>query len=273
MISTPWVHAQGVFFVSEEEKMTAFWQSLWHRFTGNPLWEEILNNLGFVLACILIVAALAVGARLVEKFLPQKRRVTPARRICIIAICSAIAVVLHVLDFPLVFLAPEFYKLDFSELPVLLCGFYLGPSATVACEGVKILLKLLLKGTSTAFVGDLANFVVGCSLVLPAVIFYHVNKSRHSALIGLILGTLSMTVFGTAFNAVYLLPKFAQLYGIPLDAIIGMGTAIHSGVSGVSTFVLLCVAPLNLVKGSVVSLLTLLLYKRVARPLFGIREA
>ena len=138
---------------------------------------------------------------------------------------------------------------------------------------MKILLKLLLKGTSTAFVGDFANFVVGCSLVLPAVIFYHVNKSRHSALIGLILGTLSMTVFGTAFNAVYLLPKFAQLYGIPLDAIIGMGTAIHSGVSGVSTFVLLCVAPLNLVKGTVVSLLTLLLYKRVARPLFGIRES
>ena len=237
------------------------------------LWHDLLENVGFVLVCILIVAALAVGARLAEKFLPQKRRVTSARRICIIAICSAIAVVLHVLDFPLVFLAPEFYKLDFSELPVLLCGFYLGPSATVACEGVKILLKLLLKGTSTAFVGDLANFVVGCSLVLPAVIFYHVNKSRHSALIGLILGTLSMTVFGTAFNAVYLLPKFAQLYGIPLDAIIGMGTAIHSGVSGVSTFVLLCVAPLNLVKGSVVSLLTLLLYKRVARPLFGIREA
>ena len=237
------------------------------------LMSEIQKNLTFFLVCIAIVVALALLARLAERFMPEKRKVTPARRVTIIGICAAIATVLHVLDFPLLFLAPEFYKLDFSELPVLLCGFYLGPSATVACEGVKILLKLLLKGTSTAFVGDLANFVVGCSLVLPAVIFYHVNKSRHSALIGLILGTLSMTVFGTAFNAVYLLPKFAQLYGIPLDAIIGMGTAIHSGVSGVSTFVLLCVAPLNLVKGSVVSLLTLLLYKRVARPLFGIREA
>ena len=236
------------------------------------LWHDLLENVGFVLVCILIVAALAVVARLVESRLPQKRKVTSARRICIIAICSAIAVVLHVLDFPLVFLAPEFYKLDFSELPVLLCGFYLGPSATVACEGVKILLKLLLKGTSTAFVGDLANFVVGCSLVLPAVIFYHVNKSRHSALIGLILGTLSMTVFGTAFNAVYLLPKFAQLYGIPLDAIIGMGTAIHPGVNNVTTFVVMCVAPLNVVKGTMVSVLTLLLYKRVARPLFGIRS-
>ncbi len=179
---------------------------------------------------------------------------------------------LHVLDFPLVFLAPSFYKLDFSELPVLLCGFYLGPSATVVCEGLKILLKLLLKGTTTAFVSDLANFVLGCSFVLPATIIYHVRKSRRSAIIGLAAGTAVMTVFGSAFNAVYLLPKFAELYGIPLDAIIAMGTAIWSGVSNVSTFVLLCVAPLNLVKGTVVSVLTMLLYKRVARPLFGLRQ-
>ena len=90
--------------------------------------------------------------------------------------------------------------------------------------------------------------------------------------IGLAIGTLVMTVFGSAFNAVYLLPKFAQLYGIPLDTIIAMGTAIRGVVSNVSTFVLLCVAPLNLLKGTVVSVLTMLLYKRVARPLFGLHQ-
>lgn len=236
------------------------------------LWQQILDNLTFVLMCVALVVGLALVARLAERFLPEKRKVSPARRVSIIGICAAIATVLHVLDFPLVFLAPEFYKLDFSELPVLLCGFYLGPSATVVCEGVKILLKLLVKGTSTAFVGDLANFVVGCSFVLPATIFYHAHKSKHSAIIGLALGTLSMTILGSAFNAVYLLPKFSELYGIPLDAIIAMGTAIRGGVKGVSTFVMLCVAPLNLVKGTVVSVLTMLLYKRVARPLFGIRS-
>ena len=236
------------------------------------LWEQILDNLSFVLICIAIIAGIALLARLAERFLPGKRKVTSARRVSIIGICAAIATVLHVLDFPLVFIAPEIYKLDFSELPVLLCGFYLGPSATVACEGVKILLKLLIKGTSTAFVGDFANFVVGCSFVLPATIWYHAHKSKHSAVIGLVLGTLSMTILGTAFNAVYLLPKFAELYGIPLDAIIGMGTKIHAGIRNVSTFVMLCVAPLNLVKGTVVSVLTMLLYKRVARPLFGIHK-
>jgi len=236
------------------------------------LLEQVLDNLGFVAMCIAVIAALALLAKFSERFFPEKRRVSTARRVSIIGICSAIAMVLHVLDFPVLFLAPEFYKLDFSELPVLLCGFYLGPTATVACEGVKILLKLMIKGTSTAFVGDFANFVVGCSFVLPATIWYHMHKSRHAAVIGLILGTVSMAVLGSAFNAVYLLPKFAELYGMPLDTIIAMGTAIRGGVTSVTTFVMLCVAPLNLLKGAMVSVLTMLLYKRVARPLFGIHK-
>lgn len=233
------------------------------------LWTQILENLTFVLMSLAIVVGLALLARLAEHYLPEKRQVTPARRVSIIGICAAIATVLHMLDFPLVLLAPEFYKLDFSELPVLLCGFYLGPSATVICEGIKILLKLLVKGTSTAFVGDLANFVVGCSLVLPATICYHAHKSKRSAITGLVLGTAIMTVFGSAFNAVYLVPKFAELYGIPLEVIIAMGTKIRGGVNSVTSFVILCVAPLNLVKGTVVSVLTMLLYKRLAKPLFS----
>ena len=223
----------------------------------------------FILVCIAIIAALALLAKLAERFLPGMRKVSRAKRITIIAVCSAIATILHMLDFPLLFLAPEFYKLDFSELPVMLCGFFLGPSAAVACEAVKILLKLLLKGTSTAFVGDFANFAVGCSLVLPAVIIYCTKKSRASAIWGMLLGTLVLTIFGSAFNAVYLLPRFSELYGLPLDSIIAMGSKINAGIHSLSTFVMLAVAPLNLIKGLSVSLLTLLLYKRVARPLFG----
>ena len=238
----------------------------------NPLWEQISENLRFVGMCILIIGVLGMLAKGVEHYLPDIRKVSTARRVSIIGICAAIAMVLHILDFPLLFIAPEFYKLDFSELPVLLCGFYLGPSATVACEGVKILLKLLVKGTSTAFVGDFANFVVGCSFVLPATIWYHAHKSKHSAVIGLVLGTLSMAVLGTAFNAVYLLPKFSELFGLPLDSIIAMGTKINGSVHNVTTFVVICVAPLNLVKGTVVSVLTMLLYKRVAKPLFGLHK-
>ena len=234
--------------------------------------QQAKENLQFILVCGLIIAALAICAKLAERALPAMRKVSNARRITIIAVCSAIAAVLHMLDFPLLFLAPEFYKLDFSELPVMLCGFYLGPSAAVACEAVKILLKLLLKGTSTAFVGDFANFAVGCSLVLPAIIIYHTKKQRSSAVIGLIVGTVVLTVFGSTFNAVYLLPKFSQLFGLPLDSIIAMGSKINAGIHSISTFVLLAVAPINLIKGVTISVLTLLLYKKVARPLFGIHQ-
>ena len=231
--------------------------------------ETLQQNLSFVVISALIAAVIALGAKYTERFFKDMHKVRPARRICIIAICGAIAAVLHMLDFPLLFLAPEFYKLDFSELPVMLCGFYLGPSAAVFCEVVKILLKLLLKGTSTAYVGDFANFVVGCSLVLPAVIIYHTKKSRNSALIGCAVGTLVLTIIGSLFNAVYLLPKFSQLYGIPMDAIIGLGTMINGGITNVTSFVTLAVAPLNLIKGAMISILTVLLYKKVARPLFG----
>ena len=236
------------------------------------LWESIINNVGFLAISTGIIAALYLLAKLAQRFLPGHRQVSKTRRLTIVAVCGALAAVLHILDFPLLFLAPEFYKLDFSELPVMLCGFYLGPSGAVACEAVKILLKLILKGTSTAFVGDFANFAVGCSLVLPAVIIYHLHKSRKSALVGLIVGSLALTVFGTAFNAIYLLPKFAQLYGMPLDTIIAMGSKVNGAVTNVTTFVMICVAPLNVIKGVMVSIPTMLLYKRVARPLFGLHR-
>ena len=232
------------------------------------LWNTFKNNFGFAAVCIAIIAGLFLLAKLLERLLPNPRRISKTRRMTIIAICSALAAILHILDFPLLFLAPEFYKLDFSELPVMLCGFFLGPSAAVACEGLKILLKLLMKGTSTAFVGDFANFVVGCSLVIPAVTIYHFGRKKKTAILGLVVGTVCLTVFGSAFNALYLLPKFAEMF-MPMEAIIAAGTAIHSGIHSLWSFVLICVAPLNFIKGICVSILTLLLYKQVARPLFS----
>ena len=239
----------------------------------SKLLATLQENFLFVVVCVLIIAALSLLSHFTERFLPAKRKVSTARRVSIVGICGALAAVLHMLDFPLLFLAPEFYKLDFSEVPVLLCGFYLGPSATVACEGVKILLKLLLKGTSTAFVGDFANFVVGCSLVIPATVIYHIRKTRGGAIGGMIAGTAIMAIFGSLFNAVYLLPKFSELFGLPLDTIVAMGSAVHAGVSDVSSFVLLCVVPLNIIKGVAVSVLTLLLYKKVELAIFSHKKS
>ena len=228
----------------------------------------IRENLRFFSICLVIGGAVILAAKLAERFLLKHRQVSPARRVTIIGMCTAIAIVLYVMDFPVPFLAPPFYKLDFSEIPVLLCGFFLGPSAGVICLALKVLVKLLLTSTTTAFVGDFANFIVGCTLVLPAVILYHLHKTKRSALVGLVVGTLSMAIFGSAFNAIYLIPEFSRLFGLPLEAIIGMGAEIHPSIDSINQLALLCVAPLNIVKGTAVSVLTMLLYKHVARPLF-----
>ena len=89
-----------------------------------------------------------------------------------------------------------------------------------------------------------------------------------ASVIGMIVGTLVMTVFGSLFNAVYLLPKFSQLYGIPMDVLVGMGTKVNGAINSVSTLVLFAVVPFNLLKGVVVSILTFLLYKRLEPVLF-----
>lgn len=229
--------------------------------------EQIKQNGSFLLACVIITAAMILAAKLSERFLPSRRVLTPARRVTVVGMCAAIATVLYMIDFPVPFIAPPFYKLDFSEVPVMFCGFFLGPSAGIICMALKVLLKLLLKGTTTAFVGDLANFVVGCAFVLPAVILYHTKKSKKTAILGMVTGTVVMAVFGTAFNAVYLIPKFSELFHLPLEQIISMGALIHGSIDSVYSLAALCVAPLNIVKGVMISVLTLLLYKHVEKPL------
>lgn len=223
-----------------------------------------MENVKFILVCLGIFAGLFGLALWFEKLLVKDRKkLSDTHYITYTAVLSAVAGVLMLVEVPL-FFAPTFYKLDVSELPVLICTFYLGPVAGVVSELLKVCIKLILKGTTTAFVGDFANFAVGCSFVLPASVFYHSRPSRRRAILGLVVGTLVMTVFGSAFNAIYLLPKFSALFGMPLDVIVGMGTKVNGAIDSVSTLVLFAVAPFNLLKGGVVSLLTMLLYKRVS---------
>ena len=225
------------------------------------------ENLSFVIVCVLVAVALFLVAKVCEKYICKSfRRVTGARYITYIAMFSAIGGVLMILEIPL-FFAPGFYKMDLGELPVLMSAFYLGPVAGVITEFLKVVIKLLLKGTGTAFVGDFANFVVGTAFILPAAVIYHRNKTRKTAVVGMIVGTLCMTIFGSAFNAYYLIPKFSQLFGMPLDVIVGMGTAVNSAITSVGTLVMYAVVPFNILKGVVDSILTYLLYKRL-EPVF-----
>lgn len=223
-----------------------------------------MENVTFVMEFLGLVAALVILAVIAEKLINKHNgsegKILTTRKVAMVGMFSAIAGILMILELPMPF-APSFYKIDASELPVLICGFAFGPVAGVLTEFVKIIIKLFLKPTSTAFVGELANFCVGCSMILPATIIYHARKKKTTAVIGCTVGTIVMTIFGTLFNAVYLLPTFAVMFGMPLDALIGMGTALNANVTDVFTFVAFCVAPLNLIKGAAVSVLTFVLYK------------
>lgn len=188
-----------------------------------------------------------------------------------VGMLGAIATVLMLFEFPLPFIAPPFYELDFSEVPVLVGAFALGPMAGATIELIKILINLLVNGTNTAFVGEIANYLMGCSFIIPAALIYKKRKIKKNAMIGMVSGTVIMTVFGCFMNAYVLLPTYAAAFSMPIDTIISLGSAINSNIDDIMTFVIIAVAPFNLIKGVIVSVITLLIYKHISPILKGNR--
>ena len=160
------------------------------------------------------------------------------RTVTQIAMLGAIAGILMNLEFPLPFLAPTFYQLDFSEIPVLVGSFAMGPIAGVLIELVKILVHLVTKGSMTAGVGDVANFIFGCTFAVPAGLIYRYKsvKSRKHAVIGMAVGTVLTAVVACFINAFVLLPAYGKAFGMPVEAFIEMGSAVHSSVNNLLTF-------------------------------------
>lgn len=186
------------------------------------------------------------------------------KNVVLIGMFGALAAVVMMIEFPLPMIAPAFYELDLSEVPARVGTFAIGPAAGVMIEAVKILVKLLLKPTSTAYVGELANFCIGCTYLLLAGLLYMRNKSRKSALTGMVAGTIVMAAAGCLVNAYILLPFYSRFYGMPLETLIGMGTAINPAINSVLTFVVIAVVPFNIVKGILISAVTLMIYKRIS---------
>ncbi|MBR2900943.1 MAG: ECF transporter S component [Clostridia bacterium] len=189
----------------------------------------------------------------------KKGRVEYITKISVLAVISAL---LMLLEFPLPF-APAFYELDLSEIAVLISGFALGPMAGVLTELIKVLLNLLMNGTATAFVGEISNFVIGVSFVLPASLIYKYRKNFSGALIGMVIGTLCLTVIGAFINYYVLVPAYSRFF-MPMEKIVAMGTAVNSNIDGLKTLVLFATVPFNFLKGVICSVVTALVYKRVS---------
>ena len=189
-----------------------------------------------------------------------------ARAIAVTAMLSAISFVLMFLDFPVPFM-PSFVQMDISELPALLAAFSLGPVYGMVVCLVKNLLHLLI--TSTAGAGELCNFLLGASFVIPAGLIYKLRKSRSGAIIGALVGSVVMALFSIPLNYFITYPVYVVAYGMPLDAIIGMYQAIRPGVNGLLECLITFNAPFTLVKGLLDAVLCFLIYKPLSPLLHG----
>ena len=187
-----------------------------------------------------------------------------------IGMLSAIAIILMQFEVPLPF-APPFYKIDFSEIPVLIGCFVMGPFAGAIVELIKVVLNVVISGTTTGGVGDIANFLIGCAMCVPAGMIYKKYHTRKSALAGMAVGTVFMTVIGCILNAYVLLPVYAKAFEMPIDALVAMGTAVNHSITSLSTFVIFAVAPFNLLKGGLVSFIVFLIYKKIC-PIFKMNK-
>ena len=194
-----------------------------------------------------------------------KKKTLSVQYLTRIAVLTALSSILFMVSIPIV----AFYSLDLSNLPVLLGVFSMGPVAGLIILGLKSLIGCLT--SSTMYVGELADFIMGAAFVLPAALIYQRNKSRKGALIGMITGTVALILAGCLTNAYLLIPFYMKAFGMPMEAIIGMCAQALPFVDTELKVILFVTAPFNLLKGVVLCILTYMIYKPLS-PLLHVRK-
>lgn len=170
-----------------------------------------------------------------------------------ISLLTGIAFILMFIEFPIIPIFP-WLKMDISDIPALMGAFAFGPLAGVLIEFLKVTMNFLLSGSSTGGVGEVANFIIGASFVAPAAFIYWKNKSKKSALLGMIFGIIIMEVVAIIANVYFLLPVY------------GMNMA----PAELMQYVTVGLLPFNGIKGIVISVLTYAIYKKVSVSIFKV---
>ena len=187
------------------------------------------------------------------------------------AMLSAVAFILMFIEFPIPMLIPAFIKMDFSDLPALLGAFALGPVYGVIISFMKNLLHIVIRGTSTACVGELSNFILGAIFSAVAGYLYKHHKSRKTAIIGAVAGAVAMGVLSVPSNYFVVYPAYVQFYHMPLEAILGMYQAILPSADSLIKCLIIFNLPFTLVKGLLDAVLCMLIYKPLSPILHGRR--
>lgn len=190
-----------------------------------------------------------------------KKETLSTKNMVKISVLGVISMVLMFFDLS-VWFAPPFLKLDISDLPSLIGAFSMGPVAGIVIQLLKNLLHLLVQGSSTGGVGEISNFFVGSVLAFTAGAIYYKRKTFKSAVVGLFVGVILMSIFASLSNYFVIFPLYSKI--LPIDQIIEMASKLNRLVVDYKTLILYAVVPFNLLKGAVVSVITLLIYKRVS---------
>ncbi len=166
-----------------------------------------------------------------------------------LGIFTALSFVLTFLEIPL-FPQANFLKLDFSNVFVLIGGFALGAPYGLIILIIKELLTLFKYFN---YIGMLANIVMGVVMIIIPLCLYQKNRTLKTAIIGLVIATVLHTLISLPVN-----------YFINFPFYTGSAPFIVTQTS-INMFkgLWLYIALFNLIKGVAVSLLTLLLYKRL----------
>ena len=183
----------------------------------------------------------------------MKTKTLNTNRFIKLSLLSAIAVILMYIDFPVIPIFP-WLKIDLSDVPALMGAFAFGPLAGVIIELMKNLLILIVKGTGTGFVAEFANFLVGVALVWPAALVYKKNKTKKTAILGMVLGVLCIEVVGILANVYLLLPA----YGMAMSK------------AELMQYVTVGLIPFNGIKSILVCGITYALYKKVSVSIFKV---
>ena len=196
----------------------------------------------------------------------KSNRVFTTSTLVKVGILSAIGYILMFISVPLPMLFPEFLKIDISDLTALLGGIALGPMAGIAIAFLKNLLQFITGMSSTGGVGELANFLIGGSFVWIVSYLYTKKNDTKRVVMGLVLGTIVMTIVGCVTNYFIILPFYSKI-GWSIDAVVEMGSLINPLIVNKLTFVIWMIAPFNILKATIMSVLTLPMYKRTEKVL------
>lgn len=194
----------------------------------------------------------------------KRKNFVSTRIITITALLASISYILAFIEFP-VPLSPSFARMDLSDIPALIGAFALGPVTGVIIELIKNVLQLL--STSTAGVGELANFLIGASYVWIAGFIYKYKRTKKGAISAYIISSIVMGVVAMIVNYFILLPLFETF--MPLDQLIASFSEFLPFIQTKLDVVLYNVLPFNVIKGLVVGLVTMVVYKKLTPVLKG----